>query len=44
MLNVNYAGQGCQIFLGPNIPKHIKYTRLPETIPKGRKIFQMVIK
>jgi hypothetical protein len=44
--------QGCQIFLGPNIPKCTKYTKLPQTtytkrlyiIPKGRKLFQMVIK
>jgi hypothetical protein len=24
--------QGCQIFLGPNIPKRKKYTKLPQTI------------
>jgi hypothetical protein len=44
--------QGCQIFLGPNIPKREKYTKSPQTIPNGhklgipngRKIFQMVIK
>jgi hypothetical protein len=26
--------QGCQIFLGPNIPKREKYTKLAQTIPK----------
>jgi hypothetical protein len=38
--------QGCQIFLGPNLPKWEKtnYTKRPKIIPNGRKIFQMVIK
>jgi hypothetical protein len=43
--------QGCQIFLGPNIPKRenmyqmtTNYTRTAISILNGRKIFQMVIK
>jgi hypothetical protein len=37
--------QGCQIFLGPNIPKRKKYTKWPETIPKGhKKMYQMAVK
>jgi hypothetical protein len=38
------ADQGCQIFLGPNIPKRETYTKWPQTIPNGRKIFRMVTK
>jgi hypothetical protein len=43
--------QGCQIFLGPNIPKWEKYTKWQKTIhndhklyQKGSKLFRMVIK
>jgi hypothetical protein len=43
--NFSYGHQqGCQIFLGTNIPKREKYTKLPQTIPNGSNIFQMVIK
>jgi hypothetical protein len=36
--------QGCQIFLGPNIPNWKKYTKLPQTRPKGCKIYAMAVK
>jgi hypothetical protein len=36
--------QGCQIFLGPNIPKRKKYAKWPKTIPKGHKLYQMAVK
>jgi hypothetical protein len=36
--------QGCQIFLGPNIPNWEKYTKLPQTKPNGHKLYQMAIK
>jgi hypothetical protein len=36
--------QGCQIFLGPNIPKWEKYTKLPQTIPNCHKLCQMAMK
>jgi hypothetical protein len=36
--------QGCQIFLGPNIPNWEKYTNWPQTIPTGHKLYQMAIK
>jgi hypothetical protein len=32
--------QGCQIFIGPKIPKLAKYTKLTHTIPNGHKIYQ----
>jgi hypothetical protein len=35
--------QGCQIFLGPNIPTRKKYTKLPQTIRKGHKLYQMAV-
>jgi hypothetical protein len=35
--------QGCQIFLGPNIPKREKHTHWPQTIPNGHILYQMVI-
>jgi hypothetical protein len=43
------TAQGCQIFLGPNIPKWEKYTKRPQTLPNVPKLFghnlvQMVIK
>jgi hypothetical protein len=38
------GNQGCQIFLCPNIPKREKYTKLPQTIPNGHKIYQMAVK
>jgi hypothetical protein len=41
---------GCQIFLGPNVPKWEKiyqmttnYTKLPYIVPNGHKILQMII-
>jgi hypothetical protein len=44
-------GHGCQIFLGPNIPKRGKiyqmttdYSKRPYILPHGRKLFQTVIK
>jgi hypothetical protein len=33
--------QGCQIFLGPNIPNREKYTKWPPTIPNGHELYQM---
>jgi hypothetical protein len=36
--------QGCQIFLGPNIPNWEKYDKRPLTIPNGHKLYQMAIK
>jgi hypothetical protein len=36
--------QGCQIFLGPNIPKREKYTKWPQTIPNDNKIYQIAVK
>jgi hypothetical protein len=36
--------QGCQIFLGPNYQNGIKYTKCPQNIPNGHKIFPMAIK
>jgi hypothetical protein len=36
--------QGCQIFLGPNIPKWKKYTQWPQILPNGQKLYQMAIK
>jgi CRISPR/Cas system-associated protein endoribonuclease Cas2 len=44
--------QGCQIFIGPNIPKQGKntkyvatnFTKRPYIIQNGYKIFQMAIK
>jgi hypothetical protein len=36
--------QGCQIFPGPNIPKRKKYTKWPQTMPKGLTLYQMGIK
>jgi hypothetical protein len=38
------GSQGCQIFLGPNIPKCKKYTKWPQTIPKGHKLYQIALK
>jgi hypothetical protein len=35
--------QGCQIFLGPNIPKWENIcTKWPQTIPNGHKLYQMI--
>jgi hypothetical protein len=35
--------QGCQIFLGPNIPKWEKYTKRPLTRPNDQKLYQMAV-
>jgi hypothetical protein len=32
--------QGCQIFLGQNVPKREKYKKRPQTTPNGHKIYQ----
>jgi hypothetical protein len=47
----NRKKQGCQIFLGPNIPNWENYnkwrknnTKRPKIIPNGHKTFQMVSK
>jgi hypothetical protein len=37
-------GQGCQIFLGPNIPNWEKYSKWTQTIPNGHKLYQMALK
>jgi hypothetical protein len=36
--------KGCQIFLGPKYQNGDKYTKLPQNIPNGHKIFPMAIK
>jgi hypothetical protein len=36
--------QGCQIFVGPKIPKREKYTNRQKTIPNDRKLHQMAVK
>jgi hypothetical protein len=42
----NYARtyQGCQIFIGPKYQNGGKYTKFPQNIPNGHKIFPMAIK
>jgi hypothetical protein len=35
--------QGCQIFLGPNIPKREKYTKWLQNIPSGHYLYQMAV-
>jgi hypothetical protein len=42
-VNFPPLNQGCQIFLGPNIPKRKKYTKGTQTIPKGFKLHQMAV-
>jgi hypothetical protein len=37
-------GQGCQIFLGPNIPKRGKYTKWTQTLPTCHRLHQMAVK
>jgi hypothetical protein len=41
---VTYHAQGCQILIGPNIPKCKKYNKWPQTIPHGHKLYQMATK
>jgi hypothetical protein len=36
--------QGCQIFLGPKYQNGDKYTKLPQNIPNGHKIFPLAVK
>jgi hypothetical protein len=36
--------QGCQIFLGPDIPKRENYTKRTQTIPNGHKIYHRALK
>jgi hypothetical protein len=38
------SGQGCQIFIGPKYQSGEKYTKLPQNIPNGHKIFPMAVK
>jgi hypothetical protein len=33
--------QGCQILLGPKYQNGEKYTKLPQNIPNGHKLFPM---
>jgi hypothetical protein len=33
--------KGCQIFLGPNLPKREKYTKGPQTTPNGQPLYQI---
>jgi hypothetical protein len=42
--HIFYSNQGCQIFLGPNIPKREKYTKRPQTIQNIYKLYQMTEK
>jgi hypothetical protein len=37
-------GAGLPDFSLSNIPKRKKYTKLPQTIPKGHKLYQMAVK
>jgi hypothetical protein len=39
-----FSLQGCQIFLGPSIPKWEKYSKSPQTIPNSHKLYQMAVK
>jgi hypothetical protein len=36
--------QGCQIFLATEYQNGVKYTKLPQNIPNGHKIFPMAVK
>jgi hypothetical protein len=36
--------QGCQIFIGPKYQSGEEYTKLPQNIPNGLKIFPMAVK
>jgi hypothetical protein len=36
--------QGCQIFLGTKYQSGEKYTKLPQNIPNGPKIFPIAVK
>jgi hypothetical protein len=36
--------QGCQIFLGPKYQNGGNYTKVPQNIPNGHKIFPMAVK
>jgi hypothetical protein len=36
--------QGCQTFLGPNLPKWEKYTKGPQTIPNVQKLYPLALK
>jgi hypothetical protein len=36
--------QGCQIFLVPKYPNEENYTKLPQNVPNGHKIFPMAVK
>jgi hypothetical protein len=36
--------QGCQIFHGTIYQNGEKYTKLPQNIPNGHKIYQMAVK
>jgi hypothetical protein len=40
----NKVLQDCQIFLDPKYQNGEKYTKLPQNIPNGNKIFPMAIK
>jgi hypothetical protein len=43
--NVEGRNQGCQIYLGSNIPKWEIYTKLLyQTVPDGHKLYQIAIK
>jgi hypothetical protein len=44
ILHTQCTKQGCQIFLGPNIPTRKKYTRWPQTISRFHKLYQMDVK
>jgi hypothetical protein len=41
---ISHENQGCQIFLDPNTPKWEKYTKGPQTIPNGQKLYQNALK
>jgi hypothetical protein len=42
-LSIAASVQGCQIFLGPKYQNREKYTKLPQNIPNGHKVFPMAV-
>jgi hypothetical protein len=43
-LRAVWPDQGCQIFLGPNIPKREKYNKWSQAITNDHKLYQIAIK
>jgi hypothetical protein len=38
-----FGARLARFFLGPNIPQQKKYTKRPQTIPKGSKLYQKAV-